>query len=128
MTGQTKNNIRNKQQYDIEPISNAHVERTLEKLNERKATGYDGIPPKIMKIGAAQLSSSLAILFNSCINNRKWPSQWKRGEWIPTFKRDDAPAINNYRPITVLPCVDKVFEQLLGKQISDKFESHQRRM
>ena len=96
---------------------------TLEKLNERKATGYDGIPPKIMKIGAAQLSSSLAILFNSCINNRKWPSQWKRGEWIPTFKRDDAQAINNYRPITVLPCVDKVFEQLLGKQISDKFES-----
>ena len=25
----------------------------------------------------------------------KWPSQWKRGEWIPTFKRDDAQAINN---------------------------------
>ena len=118
------NNIRNKQQYDIEPVSNAHVERTLAKLNERKATGYDGISPNIMKIGAAQLSSSLAILFNSCINNRKWPSQSKRGEWIPTFKRDDAQAINNnYRPITVLPCVDKVFEQLLGKQISDKFES-----
>ena len=117
------NNIGNKQQYDIEPISNAHVERTLEKLNERKATGYDGIPPKIMKIGAAQLSSSLAILFNSCINNRKWPNQWERGEWIPTFKRDDAQVINNYRPITVLPCVDKVFEQLLRKQISDKFES-----
>ena len=76
-----------------------------------------------MKIGAAQLSSPLAILFNSCINNRKWPSQWKRGEWIPTFKRDDAQAINNYRPITVLPCVDKVFEQLLGKEISDKFET-----
>ena len=62
---------------------------------------------------AAQLSSSLAILFNSCINNRKWPNQWKRGEWIPT-KRDDAQVIKNYRPITVLPCVDKVFEQLLG--------------
>ena len=117
------NNIKTKQQYDIEPISNAHVERALEKLNERKATGYDGISPKIMKIGAAQLSSPLAILFNSCVNNRKWPSQWKRGEWIPTFKKDDAQAINNYRLITVLSCVDKVFEQLLGKQISDKFES-----
>ena len=51
----------------IEPISIAHVERTLEKLNERKATGYDGIPPKIMKIGAAQLTSSLAIPFNSSL-------------------------------------------------------------
>ena len=38
------NYIGNKQQYDIEPISNAHVECTLEKLNERKAMGYDGIP------------------------------------------------------------------------------------
>ena len=112
------NNIRNKQQYDIEPISNAHVERTLEKLNERKATGYDGISPKIMKIGAAQLSSLLAILFYSCMNNRKWPSQCKRGEWIPSFKNDDTQEINNYRPITVLPCVDKVLEQLTNLRAS----------
>ena len=39
------------------------------------------------------------------------------------LKKDDAQAINNCRPITVLPCVDKVFEQLLRKKISDKFES-----
>ena len=43
--------------------------------------------------------------------------------FVASFKRDDAQAINNYRPLTVLPCVNKVFEQLLGKQISDKFES-----
>ena len=79
------NSIRNKQQYDIEPISNAHVERTS--LTKERQTGYDGISPKIMKIGAGQLSSPLAILFNSCINSRKWPSQWKQGEWIPTFKK-----------------------------------------
>ena len=52
------------------PTQNVHW-----KSLTKEATGYDGIPPKIMKIGAAQLSSSLAILFNSCINNRKWPSQ-----------------------------------------------------
>ena len=76
-----------------------------------------------MKIGAAKLSSPLAILLThvSTIENGQ-----VNGNEVNEFrikKKDDAQTINNCRPITVLSCVDKVFEQLLGKQISDKFES-----
>lgn len=95
----------------------------MEKINERKAIGYDAIPPKILKIGATQLSTSLSTLFNSCINKGIWCKQWKQGEWILTFKTNVAQALTNYRPITDLPCVDKIFEQLLGKQITNKFDS-----
>ena len=39
-------------------------------------------------------------------------------------KKDDKYSKENYRPITVLPCVDKVFEQLVGTQLTAGFDSH----
>lgn len=110
---------------DIEPVNSQQVYDQLKKLNANKATGHDKIPPKVSKIGAAELAIPLATLFNACIEKETWPSQFNRreGKWIPTFKRDDLQVIGNYRPVAVLSCVAKVFEQLLGKQITDKFES-----
>ena len=46
-------------------------------------------------------------------------TQWKHGEWVPVFKKEDRQEDKNYRPITVLTCVDKIYEKLLAKQISN---------
>ena len=52
-------------------------------------------------------------------------SHWKKEEWTPVFKKDDPQdSAGNYRPITVLPVVSKVFEQLLSDQITKQFDSH----
>ena len=75
-----------------------------------------------MKMGAEELSQPLTILFNSCIHNGKWPSGWKHGNWTPIYKKDDKYSKENYRPITLLPCVDKVFKQLVGAQITAGFD------
>jgi len=45
------------------------------------------------------------------------------GVWTPVFKKDDRTNCTNYRPITALNSVAKVFESLLSKQISDKTDS-----
>ena len=52
----------------------------------------------------------------------KWPQSWKKGEWVPVLKGDDLRLKENYRPITVLPAVDKVFEQIVAKQLVGKFD------
>ena len=110
------------QTLDVKPVTQGQVLAVLESLNANKATGCDAIPAKVMKIGAKELSQPLTTLFNSCIHNRVWPSDWKRGDWTPVYKKDDKYSKENYRPITVLPCVDKVFEQLVGAQVSAGFE------
>ena len=97
----------------MKPVTQGQVLAALESLNTNKAIGCDGIPAKVMKIGAKELSQPLTDLFNSCIHNSVWPSDWKRGDWTPVYKKDDKYSKENYRPITVLPCVDKVFEQLV---------------
>ena len=53
--------------------------------------------------------------------NGEWIAKLKRGEWTPVHKKDDKLDKQwdiNYRPITVLPCVNKVYEVLLGQQDS----------
>ena len=90
------------------------VKDSLESLNINKTTGCDGIPGKVLTIGAKELAKPLVTLFNTCINNRVWPSEWKCVELASIFKKNDRHRKENYRPITVLPCVSKVFEQFVG--------------
>ena len=51
---------------NVKPVTQGQVLAALESLNTKKATGCDGIPAKVMKIGAKELSQPLTDLFNSC--------------------------------------------------------------
>ena len=44
------------------------------------------------------------------------------GEWTPVFKKGERQLIQNYRPITVLPLIGKIFEHLLCKQITASYD------
>ena len=46
------------------------------------------------------------------------------GEWTPVFKKGDRTDRCNYRPITVLNSIDKVFESLLCKQVTSTMDPH----
>ena len=96
---------------EIKPVTQKKV---LWVLDVNKATGNDGIPPKALKSGAEELSSSLTTLFNPCINKSVWPTESKNGDWAPIHKKDEKMARENYRPITLLPCASKVLEKRAG--------------
>lgn len=77
----------------------------------------------ILQLQEEKLSTQDKNLYNSCITNCQWPSNWKKGEWTPVFKREDPQNSGNYRPIAALPVVSKVFEKLLSEQITKQFDS-----
>ena len=106
----------------LQPLTEAQVRRSLESLKVKKAAGCDSIPPLALKAGTNEIAAPLTTLFNKCINEGKWPQLWKRGDWTPVYKRDDPLLKENYRPITVLPAVDKVLGQIIAKQLAVKFD------
>lgn len=59
--------------FKVRPVTQKEVLSVLKSLNTNKATGWDGTPEKVMKIGAEELSQPLTTLFNPCIQN-VWPS------------------------------------------------------
>ena len=99
------------------------MEEALKGLNPSKATGWDQLPPKALKLGATEIALPLTNLYNICIEQGLWPNEWKKGEWTPVHKKDDKLERKNYRPATVHIAINKIFEKVLTKQITENFDS-----
>ena len=103
------------------PVSMTRVSEILSNLNVRKPAGPDGIPPKLLKIAAPVIAGPMAKLFNYCIDVGEWPCQWKLSNVTPVHKKDDETSKTNYRPISVLSVIPKVFEKLQFDQLYSVF-------
>ena len=81
-------------------------------MPSHKAAGSDGLGARILKIAAPAISLPLSRLINHCIDTGTFPSAWKTAKVTPIYKgrgsKDDK---NNYRPISVLPLLSKIFEK-----------------
>ena len=106
--------------FSFRRLNRDEVLAALREINPRKATGYDMIPPRVLKMAAEQLATPLTTIFNQAIEENCWPSAWKRGEWIPIYKKEDPLDKVNYRPVTMV--TDKIFEKLICRQLGEKFE------
>ena len=85
------------------------VEHILKSLDPKKATGYK-IPPRTLRDGADALAYPLSVLINKIIDSGSLQAAWKLAEICPIFKKDDPYDKSNYRPVSILVTVDKVFE------------------
>ena len=108
----------NSSQFKFQALKPKEIEFALSNLDPNKSTGHDLIPAKILRISSKELSHPLADFYSSCIESCEWPLQWKKGDWIPVFKKDNKQDIKNYKPVTVLTVIGKVFEQPLSKQLT----------
>ena len=70
-----------------------------------------------MKLAAPVIYKSLTDLFNFSIASGEFPSDWKVAKVCPLFKSGEKCDANNYRPISVLPSIARVFERILFEQI-----------
>ena len=81
-------------------------------MPSHKAAGSDGLGARILKIAAPATSLPLSRLTNHCIDTGTFPSAWKTANVTPIYKgqgsKDDK---NNYRPISVLLLLSKIFEK-----------------
>ena len=64
-----------------------------------------------------QCDANNAIHINNVINDSSFPSDLKVADVSPIFKTDDSAIKKNYRPISVLPCISKIFERVLNTQM-----------
>lgn len=80
-----------------------------------RLNGHQMIPTQLVKDVAAVIAEPLTSIFNYSIENC-YPANWKMGTVTPLFKKDDELCKVNYRPVTVLPALNNIFERLLARQ------------
>ena len=93
----------------------------LKKFNPRKATGFDEIPGKLLRLAYRELSSPLTFLINESISQNIFPDDMKCAEVSPIFKKDDKLNKKNFRPVSILTGISKVFEYVLNNQLLAHF-------
>ena len=103
-------------------VSVETVYKQLKNLKPHKATGYDSLPPRLIKLGAGVLSRPLCALVNTCLRSATFPARLKRAEIIPVFKKGDRMSKSNYRPVSILPCISKIFESIIMNQMNTYME------
>ena len=85
----------------------------LKNLDTTKAVGPDKISNRILRNLAQFICYPLCLIFNSSLSSGLFPSSWKLANVSPIHKKNDRQNKSNYRPISLLSCIAKVFERLV---------------
>ena len=93
----------------------------LKNLNPKKATGYDNIPPKLLRLASMEFSRPIATLVNSSIKRSHFPESLKQAEVTPLHKSKDSLERGNYRPLSILSSISKIYDRTYYNQLYSFF-------
>ena len=116
-------NNQNQTTFNFSHITPEITKKHLKKLNPKKATGCDNIPPKILRTSADTICYPLTDIINNMIDQNCFPDLLKKAQVTPVYKKDDPFTLKNYRPVSILPAVSKIFERVLNSQLMEHFNT-----
>ena len=87
----------------MKPIVADEVVKIINKLNQNKSPGHDGIGNLIVKKVASTISKPSTDIFNLSLSTGIGPEQLKLAKVIPIYKKEDPEIFSNYHPVSVLP-------------------------
>ena len=120
-----KNKIANGDSFVFREISSHEAFSEIAKLKRDKKTSGN-IPVSILQLAnreSPSVSSFLAKCFNNCLKLGTFPDELTWADVVPVHKKDSTADKSNYRPISLLPAISKVFERLIFNQLSVFFET-----
>ena len=98
-------------------ISREEVDRALTRLKASKAPGLDGLPGGCLKLAADKIVPFLTRLFNKIYDSHSFPKSWSRSVILPLHKKGNLLNTDNYRGISLLCVMSKVFASILSSRL-----------
>lgn len=103
---------------DFSPCHTHEVSQIIHNLNNNTSTGLDGISTKAIKCLKNVISDRLTKCINKCLKEGIFPDTLKIAKVSPIYKSGSRSDPNNYRPVSVLPVMSKIFERILYTRLN----------
>ena len=117
-----KNEIRSQMIFQL--IDTVAVENIINELKPKESTGYDNISAKLLKYVKNEVSPALTLIINQSFSTGIFPNKLKIARVLPLFKKEDEKLLSNYRPISLLPVISKIFERAMFVQLYTYFKDN----
>ena len=107
----------------IPELDKIEIKSTIYFINN-SSSGYDELPASIMKQCIDSYIEPLTLLINKSIQQGVFPVELRIARIIPLYKGENNKLIHNYRPISVLPFISKIFEKSVYKYVVDFLDNN----
>ena len=117
-----KNKFGNNLCFSFQEVRLKDVRNEIDSLDPKKACQQSDIPTKLLKSNSDIFSNFITCDINSCIEKGYFPNHLKNAEIAPVFKKGDRCKKENYRPISILSNISKIYEKCIFNQMNRYFE------
>ena len=107
--------------FSFRKVTKDEISSVIKTLNHKKATLSNDIPTKIIQQFSDIFTDFLYNNFNSCLESGIFPDELKLAEVIPVYKKNDKKDKSNYRPISILSNISKIYERCIQTQLNEYF-------
>ena len=107
----------------LAPVTESEINVILVSL-KKYAPGYDGIKLGPLKIVMPQLTKPLVYICNMSLQEGLFPQEFKRANVVPLYKKENSMLFTNYRPVSLLCILSKVFERIMYDRVIDYPEEY----
>lgn len=110
-----------KTDFKFRHVNNEDIVKAFKSLEMKKTADAHGLSVKIISSIVDCIAPHLCCIFNQCIDNGVFPDLMKLSKVIPLFKAGSTSDPTNFRPISILPTLSKIFEKLILNQLQSHF-------
>jgi len=107
---------------DEEGISRQEIKEAIGSIKGGKAAGLDGIPGKVWKYGGKEVEEWVWNYCNGIWRREGWPEGWKEGAIVPIAKRREGKRVKEYRGVTLMDTLYKIYTAVLAKRLGMESE------
>ena len=110
---------------NVSKVTKEEVAAQLQKMHKKKAADQSGLVVEMLQKGGDAVLEVLADIFNDVLFGGEDPKSWKETRLKVLMKKGDPKVLDNYRPISVISIIYKVFSRTLSERIKETLEKEQ---
>src|SRR6201996_5812371 len=122
---QVRPTITNVRSEELPDITVEETKDAVDETKNKKFPGEDGVPIEAIKVGGDTLLKTITALFNKCLELEKIPKAWENAVITLLHKKGDIAKLENYRPISLLSTLYKLFMKIIAKRNTRKLDFYQ---